>query len=232
MSSPPNILERLRAYTGQAEQPSAEVIAKREVAAQLRQLNDAIGGSLASAPEMREIARQLGTLAAALEVTREVHDSIPEILSVIPGMENFRDRSPITGHANPLAPPAALAPDLEAEVVRGEVIFGAAFEGAPGCAHGGFVAALLDEALGMACIFSGGPAMTAELTTRYLRHTPVGKPLRVEARLDDVDGRKIRASGEVYDANVVVAEGTGLFIAVDVEKFKQLLEDRSERTEG
>ena len=73
-----------------------------------------------------------------------------------------------------IAPPATLATDLDAKLVRGEVEFGPAFEGAPGIVHGGFVAALLDEALGMATIFSGGPGMTGELTTRF-RWTAQGK---------------------------------------------------------
>jgi hypothetical protein len=94
----------------------------------------------------------------------------------LPGMEDFLDRSPITGQANPIAPPAVLRRDMEARRVTGEVSFGAAFEGAPGIVHGGFVAALLDEALGMATIFSGSTGMTVELVTRYRSHTPVATP--------------------------------------------------------
>jgi acyl-coenzyme A thioesterase PaaI-like protein len=149
---------------------------------------------------------------------------------MVPGMEDFRDRSPITGRADPVAPPASLTPDPDAGIVTGEVTFGLAFEGAPGCVHGGFVAAVLDEALGMASVFSGGPGMTAELTARYRQHTPVSTSLRIEARLASVEGRKIRTTGELYDGDVVTAEGSGLFIAVDAAKFEKLLADRSERT--
>jgi acyl-coenzyme A thioesterase PaaI-like protein len=147
-------------------------------------------------------------------------------------MEDFLDRGPITGHANPMAPPAALALDPDAGVVRGEVVFGAAFEGAPGLVHGGFVAAVLDEALGMACVFSGTQGMTAELTTRFRHHTPVATPLRVEARLVSVDGRKIRTAGELYHDDLVVAEASGLFIGVDTGKFERLAAARSERESG
>jgi acyl-coenzyme A thioesterase PaaI-like protein len=101
-------------------------------------------------------------------------------------MDTFHDRGPIAGRSNPISPPASLEIDVDARRVVGRVEFGKAFEGAPGCVHGGFVAAVLDEALGMACIFGGGPAMTAELTTRYRRHTPIETPLKIEAKLDGV----------------------------------------------
>ncbi len=93
--------------------------------------------------------------------------------------------------------------------------------------HGGFVAALLDEALGMATIFSGGPGMTGELTTRFRHHTPVATRLRVEARLDSVDGRKLYTSGELYHGDLAVVEASGLFIAVQGSKFQELLDAKS-----
>ena len=148
------------------------------------------------------------------------------------GMEDFLDRSPITGQANPLAPPAVLRRDMAARRVTGEVSFGAAFEGASGIVHGGFVAALLDEALGMATIFSGSTGMTVELVTRYRRHTPVATPLRLEARLVSSEGRRIRTAGELLCGDDVIVEASGLFIAVDIGKFAALAAARAERGEG
>ncbi len=213
------------------EAPSAESLARRAVATQLRALAHALGRSCASALQMSAVAEQLRTQS---EVLRSENAS-PQAAhagsrSVVPGMEDFHDRSPITGRANPMAPPVSLAPDPDAGLVTGEVTFGLAFEGAPGCVHGGFVAAVLDEALGMASAFSGAPGMTAELTTRYRQHTPILTSLRIEARLVSVEGRKIRASGEIYHGDSVTAEGSGLFIAVDADKFGKLLADRSQRT--
>jgi acyl-coenzyme A thioesterase PaaI-like protein len=233
MSQSDDLRETMRGNRWQESEPTPEVRAKREVASALRTLVHAISGSGASLEALETLAAQLGAHADDLtshgSSGSEDSGAYP---SPVPGMENFRDRSPITGHANPLAPPATLVTDMEAEVVRGEVTFGPAFEGAPGIVHGGFVAALLDEALGMACIFSGGPAMTAELTTRYRTHTPVAEPLRVEARLVSVDGRKIQTEGAVFHGDDVIVEGSGLFIAVDVAKFAQLAEARSERAKN
>jgi hypothetical protein len=53
--------------------------------------------------------------------------------------------------------------------------------------------------------------------------------LRVEARLVSVEGRKIRTAGELYRGDLAVAEGAGLFIAVDAGKFEELTAARSER---
>jgi acyl-coenzyme A thioesterase PaaI-like protein len=229
MGEPESLLERLRSVQDAPPQPTAEALAKREVAAELRAFIHAIAASNASAEQLRELAAQLRAQSDLLTDPGEERAAAAPAHVALAGMEDFLDRSPITGRANPMAPPAALTADLEAGVVRGEVHFGAAFEGAPGLVHGGFVAAVLDEALGMACIFSGTQGMTGELTTRYRHHTPVATPLRVEARLVSVDGRKIRTAGEIYHGDLVVAEASGLFIVVDTGKFERLAAARSER---
>jgi len=220
-----NLLNRMHAWGQDEPEPSAEVLARREVAAALRSLADSIGSSGASVSQLHDVARQLRAqhaIVATADPTPDANDL--DTTAAVVGMTDFRDRSPVTGQANPLAPPATLRADVETQTVTGTVTFGPAFEGAPGIVHGGFVAALLDEALGMAGVFSGGPAMTAELTTRFRQHTPIATALRLEARLDSVDGRKVRTSGEIYHGDVVIADGEGLFIAVDLAKFAQLAE--------
>jgi acyl-coenzyme A thioesterase PaaI-like protein len=144
-------------------------------------------------------------------------------------METFHDRSPLVGLSNPIAPPLDLVPDIESRCVRGSVVFGRAYEGAPGCVHGGFVAAAFDEVLGMACIFSGNPGMTASLTVDYRSPTPIQTPLRFEGRLERVDGRKIHAVGELRAGERLTAESRGLFISISREKFEQLSEERRQR---
>jgi len=226
-----NLLERLRDFGDIDSEPTAEAIAKREVAAQLRALAHAIGSSGASASQMTEVAAQLRAQCAVLEAANAQTIAPGGATAAVAGMEDFRDRSPITGRANPLAPPVTLRVDLDQKIVTGEMTFGPAYEGAPGIVHGGFVAAVLDEALGLAGVFSGGPAMTAELTTRYRHHTPIATELRIEARLDSVDGRKVRTSGAVYQGDQVIVEASGLFIAVDVAKFVRLAAAKAQRAD-
>ena len=231
MSQKYDLMKRFRAHQRGVEEPSEKSLARRELADQLRGLLHAIGSSHATSQEMREIAGELRKQREVLTAASESKaPSVATEPARVPGMADFHDRSPVAGRANPVAPPATLGVDPDAEIVVGEVTFGTAFEGVPGCVHGGFVAAVLDEALGMASAFSGTTCMTAELTTRYRRHTPVLTALRIEARLVSTDGRKVQTTGEVYHGDVVVAEGIGLFFVVDAAKFERLVAARSEKT--
>jgi acyl-coenzyme A thioesterase PaaI-like protein len=142
----------------------------------------------------------------------------------------FFDQSPFIGLANPLAPPIRLEPDEDGRRVHGLVTFGAAYEGPPGCVHGGMIAAAFDEILGFASSLSGEPGMTGTLTVRYRRPTPLHTELRLEGRFERKEGRKIYTAGEIRAGSELTAEAEGLFIAVDREKFRALYEARERRT--
>lgn len=135
----------------------------------------------------------------------------------------FFDWSPLLGQANPLAPPIAVdvevdeAGDLGTVVAR--VRFGAAYEGPPGCVHGGFIAAAFDDVLGLAQSMSGQTGMTGTLTVKYRQPTPLHRDLRIDARLESVNGRKVVATATMFAGDQLTAEATGLFITVSPEKF-------------
>jgi acyl-coenzyme A thioesterase PaaI-like protein len=139
------------------------------------------------------------------------------------------DQSPVIGLSNPLSPPIQLAGDHETKTVEGTGTFGSAFEGPPGCVHGGFVAAAIDETLGFANSLSGAPGMTACLKINFRRPTPLHTPLNLKARLDRIDGRKVYTSGEIYARGVLTADAEGLFISISFDKFHQLREARQGR---
>jgi acyl-coenzyme A thioesterase PaaI-like protein len=133
------------------------------------------------------------------------------------------------GLASVVAPPVELHADLEQQRVTGSVCFGPAFEGAPGVVHGGLLAAVLDEALGMATMFAGELCMTGEITLRYRRPTPVGTPLRIAARCDRREGRRVFTSGEILDGDTPMVEARGTFVAVGTRRFRQLDAERTRR---
>lgn len=137
------------------------------------------------------------------------------------------DWSPLLGTANPLAPPLRIA--FEEGMVVGHAEFGAAYEGPPGCVHGGYVAAAFDEILGLAQSLSGQVGMTANLSVRYRRPTPLHTDLRFEGRLEGVNGRKVTASGVLLAGEEVTAEANGLFITVTPERFAALAAQRQRR---
>ena len=205
--------------------PNAQ--AKRAFASAVREILEELGATSAP-PEvfeahterLRRLAGELQSFPAGPRTTS---------LGSVTGMETFHDRSPVVGLANPLAPPARYEQHADEHCVRGEVEFGSTFEGAPGIVHGGFLAALLDEVLGVATSYSGDPGMTREYTLRYHHPTRIKVPLRFEARFDRREGRKIFVSADVWDGETKTVTAQGLFIAVDLSRFEALQAQRDER---
>jgi acyl-coenzyme A thioesterase PaaI-like protein len=126
--------------------------------------------------------------------------------------------SPMIGYANPISPPvevwAVHGTDGQREI-RGRVTFDYPFEGPPTCVHGGVIAELFDELLGLSNILAGKGAMTGTLTVRYRRPTPLLAPLELAARHTGQDGRKVYAWGGLYHDGELTAEAEGVFILVD-----------------
>lgn len=120
---------------------------------------------------------------------------------------------PVTGPENAIAPPLELV-GCDDGSVSGVVTLGLAYQGPPGCVHGGVSALLLDHTLGVANHWAGLSGMTAELTVRYRRPTPLFEPLTVAGKQVKVDGRKIWTDGSITDSGGdVCVEVDGFFIA-------------------
>ncbi|MEY2431037.1 MAG: hypothetical protein QOC92_762 [Acidimicrobiaceae bacterium] len=134
------------------------------------------------------------------------------------------DNSPLMGLSNPLAPPMRM--EILEDRVVGTVVCGSAYEGPPGHVHGGYIAAMFDELLGLAQSLSGNHGMTGRLTIHYRAPTPLHTELRMAGWLDRADGRKIVCRGNLYVGDVLCAEAEGLFISVDFSKLQQMLEAR------
>jgi acyl-coenzyme A thioesterase PaaI-like protein len=137
----------------------------------------------------------------------------------------FFDQSPLIGLANPLAPPIRLAKTGERSA-EGRVLFGSAYEGPPGCVHGGFVAAAFDEVLGFTQSLGGSPGFTGTLVVRYRVPTPLHTELRFDGHIDRIEGRKTFATGQVFAGQLLCAEAEAIFISASPERFRQLLEER------
>jgi acyl-coenzyme A thioesterase PaaI-like protein len=212
----------------------------RRLAAAMREVIDQLVTTTAGERELAAAADDLESLAATLRDLpsgltyrgfAESANAGQETAGLQPGdpeWYGFFDHSPIIGLANPLSPPMEL--EYAGDRVLGRVTFGAAYEGPPGCVHGGYVAAVFDELLGSAQSISGDQGMTAHLGIDYRRPTPLGVELLMEGWLDRRDGRKIFTRGTIHADGVLTAEADGLFIAFDREKFQALLAARNEST--
>jgi hypothetical protein len=131
-------------------------------------------------------------------------------------MDLFRD-SVVSGRANPMG--VAMTVRRIGSTAVGTTTLGPSFEGAPRRAHGGVVAAILDEVMGHVLPIVGEVAYTAHLSIDYVAPTPLGVPLTFTARLRDRADRKlwIEASGACGAEPFVRSEA--LFLCVDVAAF-------------
>lgn len=91
------------------------------------------------------------------------------------------------------------------------------FEGPPEGAHGGIVAAYLDEVLAGAAVGQTGRAhWTGELSVRYVRPTPIERPLLGRGRAVKQSKKYLDLEGTLEDLETgeVLAKATGRFFPV------------------
>lgn len=174
----------------------------------------------------RELRRLRGLVAGstftdvhdAVATVRELADHLEEVGTVVLpseyaswGVPEHIGANPAIGQRNPVSPPLepVVFPD---ETVRCDLELGVEYQGPPGCVHGGIVALVFDEMLGLANAASGSVGMTADLRVVYTSPTPLDAPLRFEARQDRVEGRKIWASATLHAGDTLCARAEALFI--------------------
>ena len=80
-----------------------------------------------------------------------------------------------------------------------------AYQGYTGILHGGLVATLLDEVVGKLSTFIGQPAVTAEMTIRYLKPIPTGRRLTVRGRITEDRRRLLLGDSEAFLEDGTVA---------------------------
>lgn len=183
--------------------------AQGDLAHGLRGLLDACVRTRVDAATMVEVAEQVE--AMTLRLLESAQD---EALGLVPSSDGqMRDHgNPMVGMRNPIAPPLTVTGD-GLGTMSADFTLGAAYEGPPGCVHGGMVAAVLDQVVGCAPADIGLPGLTAFLNTTYRRPTLLGQPHRCHAWVDTVEGWKVFARGEIRDAeDRVTAEAEALFI--------------------
>ena len=95
------------------------------------------------------------------------------------------------------------------------VWFGPEAEGPPGHAHGGALAAVLDEAMGYAAWLAGHPVVAARLTTDFRRMLPLGTVCTVEPTVERVEGRKVHVSAQIVGPDGTAhAEGEAVLVGL------------------
>jgi acyl-coenzyme A thioesterase PaaI-like protein len=200
---------------------------KRRLAAAMRLVIERLVPSNAPEDELRAAAEGLERYAERLRRHPRLRKVMGHAETANAGdVGAFFDQSPLIGLANPLAPPIAIEKTGEHSVV-GTVRFGSAYEGPPGCVHGGFVAAAFDEVLGYAQSLGGNPGFTARLTVHYRSPTPLHSELRFSGMLASREGRKTVCTGQVHAGERLCAEAEALFVAAKPGKLEELASARA-----
>jgi acyl-coenzyme A thioesterase PaaI-like protein len=132
------------------------------------------------------------------------------------GGSGFEDRA-VGGSSNPTS--VELEVQFKDEEVIADFVLRRAFEGAPGRAHGGIVAAVFDDVTGFVIGKLQEPAFTGELTVRYLAAVPVDRALEIRARLDGREHRKLFISAELRTGDEIVATCRAIYITVELSRF-------------
>jgi len=86
-------------------------------------------------------------------------------------------------------------------------------QGPPGHAHGGASAAILDEAMGLVVWAAGYKVAAVNIDINYHKPLPLNQELKLEARVTQIDKRKVFSTGEITltDGTVMVS-GRGIYV--------------------
>jgi uncharacterized protein (TIGR00369 family) len=98
------------------------------------------------------------------------------------------------------------------------------YQGFPGAMHGGILATILDEVMAWAIYAAGSWAVTAKMEIRYRDPGPLEGVLHGVGRVTrDRGGKTFEAEGRIAgDDGQTIAEATGLFMRVPVERMREL----------
>jgi acyl-coenzyme A thioesterase PaaI-like protein len=92
--------------------------------------------------------------------------------------------------------------------------FGPGTEGPPGHAHGGSIAAVLDEALGAAAWMAGHRAVVARLTVDFREMVRLDTDATVEAWVTLVEGRKVTCRARLLAGDRLLAEAEAVCVTL------------------
>lgn len=143
----------------------------------------------------------------------------------VTGPADIMPYDPVIGRLSPLSPPLVveILPD---GTTRASVTFGTAYEGPPGCVHGGVIAACFDQVLNVANLLAGVAGPTKSLEVRYRQPTPVRTPVVFEAGPPTVEGNQVCTTGMLRAGETILVEATGRFVVLPLDRIMALTSER------
>ncbi|CAL9401405.1 hypothetical protein SUDANB121_01479 [Nocardiopsis dassonvillei] len=195
----------------QAELP-AEL---RTLVSRVHGLIEAVANTGADTDTLAEAAATVEELTGRLNVARRQIGTM--VRRDLPGGESEYGTitNIVAGDTNPAAPPLSLVPAADGGV-RGEVTLDTVYQGPPGLVHGGWIAALLDQAVGTASSLATSPGLTARLEVDFRRPTPLFNPLEITAEVERTERRKVYVNGRIRVNGEVTAEARAIMVRVEI----------------
>lgn len=123
----------------------------------------------------------------------------------------------VCGDQNPAGLHARFQTD--GATISTEITLSPPHNGYNGIAHGGVLAALLDEAMGWApAVATGRLCMAVEIHVRYRQSVPIGTPLVVKGWVTDTSKRIWEGAGEIRGLDgILYVEASGRFVPLPDE---------------
>jgi acyl-coenzyme A thioesterase PaaI-like protein len=136
----------------------------------------------------------------------------------------------VCGLQNPVGLHLAFYEDHETrpKQIRAEIVIPDQYQGYPGVAHGGILAAILDEVAGRAVIIDGGAddlMMTLKMELRYRLPTPTETPLTGVGWITRQRGNRAQAHGELRLPDDRVTVEAELVLMRPPEEFADVWEE-------
>ena len=100
------------------------------------------------------------------------------------------------------------------------------FEGWDGIAHGGITATILDEVMAWSLVGADNWGVTARLAVEFHRPVPIQTPVRAEGWITNTRRRVLHTAARLVDvaSNVELATATGVYVAADADRKRELRE--------
>ena len=233
-TEPSSSFERHPALTGRTVEAGA-------LADELRRLIRLSVSASPSAEETVALTAQLAAVADQLE--RHVPDvPLPRYAPVPDGsltgssltggflIDESMPFDIVVGRFNPLALPVRLS--AEPPKALAHATFTVAYEGAPGCVHGGALAATFDIVLSSANAIAGAAGPTVRLNLRYRRPTLIDEEALFEGWVTEVTERRIFSKGRIVQGGVVTVEAEGEFAIFSQDRVNGLASSRRPSADG
>ncbi len=193
----------------------------RRLADAARALSVAVVSTEAPAELLAEVADALEALAAGLTAHARPAGS-PASLDGATLSAGDRVHDPVTGWANPVAAPLTIT--RFAGRATGSVRLGPVHQGAPGAAHGGVLAGLLETMTGHAAGLGDRVRLVSRVAVRFRGPVPLGEDLQLRSEATavsptrwDVEAVLVRA----VDPDTVLAESTGTVLELRPDQLEQ-----------